>query len=1132
MRRTLGLFAIGVLAFLPSAQARNLGDLNQEVAALSARSDRARLRQALRERAEQWKRLAASNPKQAVDEALPRVLRDRLRREAELADLVESKAEASGSLEHWVADDFDSGGHRDVYVLKTGEGRLDLHFADSAPSEGCARQMRVEGFKLGERMAVTRIVEERDATYCVSTGDQKLAVILVNLSDASLPSDVTAASVRSLYFGGSNSLDAFWREASFSKASASGEVFGPYNIGITYQCNENDVWGSTYPVLQAAIAAADGQADFRQYTHVVVIVPGAKACSLGGFASIGCTDLSSPGDGAFKASRTFIRADKMNLARVTHEAGHTLGLNHSGAAYFTGEALGSLGTLPQTEEYGNPYDTMGGAHCNGDYVGHYAVQNKASLGWLLPANVQSVEGSGTFTVNPLETASSGTQTLRVRRGVGTDQWLWIEYRRAVGFDATFQTCSPTPYGGVLVYLENPLLADGRTRLLDFNNSLSLANNGQRKAFAAALNAGQTWTDPYTQLKLEVLSAGSAASVRVTYETPCASISPASATHSASAQNGSVQVSAAGSCSGTVVSNASWITVNSGASFTGSTNVSYSLPANTTPQRRSSSISIGRRTFAVTQESPNGQPVPVSSNPSSGSSSVGAAQRFRFVFSDPDGGAQIAEAGAVFNTSNSVTNACHFSYRASDRILRLFSDDAGGWAGWSIGSDHLLDNNGQCNINTATTTAVVSGTTLELTVDVIFQPGFTGAKTIYLFTKDTPGGDSGRIAVGSWTVNPSTAGLRFVPVTPCRLMDTRASSGMTGAFGPPSLNGSLTRTLPIASSSCGIPPTARAYALNVTAVPAGPLGFLSVWPTGVARPGVSTLNSFEGRVVANSAIVPAGTSGSIDLYATNATDVVVDITGYFTETGNLVFYPMTPCRVIDTRAGQGTTGAFGPPSFSVNQTRTFPLPQGRCGIPASAQAYSLNFTVSPPGPLSFLTAWPSGQSRPLASTLNSFEGRVVANGAIVPAGNSGGIDIFATNTTDVIADINGYFAPDDGSTGLAFRTLTPCRALDTRVTPPAFSAASTRTVALAGSCGVPAGARAYAMNLTVVPPGALSYLTAWASGSSQPFVSTLNSFDGRVVANAALVPAGADGSVSVFVTNATDLIIDLSGYFSR
>ena len=67
-------------------------------------------------------------------------------------------------------------------------------------------------------------------------------------------------------------------------------------------------------------------------------------------------------------------------------------------------------------------------------------------------------------------------------------------------------------------------------------------------------------------------------------------------------------------------------------------------------------------------------------------------------------------------------------------------------------------------------------------------------------------------------------------------------------------------------------------------------------------------------------------------------------------------------------------------------------------------------------------------------------------------------------------------------------------------------------------------------MTIVPPGTVNYLTTWPTGIPQPLVSTLNDPTGTVVANAAIVPAGTSESIDVYVTNQTDLIIDVNGYF--
>ena len=122
----------------------------------------------------------------------------------------------------------------------------------------------------------------------------------------------------------------------------------------------------------------------------------------------------------------------------------------------------------------------------------------------------------------------------------------------------------------------------------------------------------------------------------------------------------------------------------------------------------------------------------------------------------------------------------------------------------------------------------------------------------------------------------TPALQFVPVTPCRVVDTRSADG---SFGGPELAGGTARDFAIPSSVCGIPSNAAAYSLNVTAIPDSGLGFLSIWPAGQTQPLVSTLNS-DGRVKANAVIVPAGTNGGVAVYVSDPSHVILDINGYF------------------------------------------------------------------------------------------------------------------------------------------------------------------------------------------------------------------------------------------------------------
>ncbi len=456
-------------------------------------------------------------------------------------------------------------------------------------------------------------------------------------------------------------------------------------------------------------------------------------------------------------------------------------------------------------------------------------------------------------------------------------------------------------------------------------------------------------------------------------------------------------------------------------------------------------------------------------------------------------------------------------------------------------------------------SVFAATTCSWTVTnpsswVAVQTGFSGfgngAVTIFVNSNGDFNSRSTTLQIASQTVTITQAGtgggfgsaLRFVPVAPCRVADTR-DGGRPFPFGTPRMSQNTTRDFPIPQSGCGIPSTARAFTLNITAVPPGPLAYITAFPTGSSQPLASTLNSFDGRVVANAATVPAGVNGSITLYVANDTDVVMDINGYYTTADDpqgLAFYPVAPCRIADTRVGSIAGGPYGAPSLPGGTSRLIPIAGAVCNIPSYARAFSLNATAVPQGYLGFLTLYPSEQNLPATSTLNSWNGQVVANAAIIPAGTSGGINVYASNTTDVVLDINGYFAPPGFAGQLNFYTLNPCRVADTRAGsgktglygPPRIEAGTSREIPVPFSgCGAPSNAMAYSVNVTAVPPGPLAYITAYPTGTSVPLVSTLNSFNGQVVANAALVPAGVNGSISFFAASATDLVLDINGYFA-
>jgi len=122
--------------------------------------------------------------------------------------------------------------------------------------------------------------------------------------------------------------------------------------------------------------------------------------------------------------------------------------------------------------------------------------------------------------------------------------------------------------------------------------------------------------------------------------------------------------------------------------------------------------------------------------------------------------------------------------------------------------------------------------------------------------------------------------------------------------------------------------------------------------------------------------------------------------------------------------------------------------------------------------------------------------------------------------------------------MPFLGITPCRIVDTRDAtrppgygPPSLAAGVPRSFTIAGRCGIPAGAAAVSLNVTVVSPQGLGYVLLYPQGGSQPGVSTVNYVQGQTVANAAVVPLGAGGGITVAAAvSGTDFLIDTNGYF--
>lgn len=115
-------------------------------------------------------------------------------------------------------------------------------------------------------------------------------------------------------------------------------------------------------------------------------------------------------------------------------------------------------------------------------------------------------------------------------------------------------------------------------------------------------------------------------------------------------------------------------------------------------------------------------------------------------------------------------------------------------------------------------------------------------------------------------------------------------------------------------------------------------------------------------------------------------------------------PVVPCRLADTRPSN---------PFGAGETRTFTATgdQGACSVPTTATAIQANFTLVRATAATFVTAYPSGTSLPLASTVNLGPGESPrANSGTVKLSETGAFDVYNdAGDVHVVIDITGYYA---------------------------------------------------------------------------------------------------------------------------
>ena len=401
--------------------------------------------------------------------------------------------------------------------------------------------------------------------------------------------------------------------------------------------------------------------------------------------------------------------------------------------------------------------------------------------------------------------------------------------------------------------------------------------------------------------------------------------------------------------------------------------------------------------------------------------------------------------------------------------------------WACGPDRP----GTSNVNYA------AGQTVA---NVVFSELGAGGK-VCVYTKA-----AAHVLVDVNGVLPSDSS--FTPVVPARLADTRPGAAtVDGRFaGDGNIAPGGVFEVAVAGRH-NLPGDAAAAAVNVTVTAPAAAGHVSVWPCADPLPNVSTLNYAAGATVANAALVELSATGTVCVYSRSATDLVVDVSGYFAAGSS--FATTAPARLADTRP-DGTTadGRFAGDGKVADGGIVELQVAGRAGVPDHVEQVSLNVAVAEPDGTGYVTVWPCGTDRPKASNVNYATGQTVANAAFVPVGEDGTVCLFSLRATHLIVDVSGVFgAPVVEQPPATIASVSPQRGPAAGGTTVTITGANLSDVTAVMFGGTPAA------SFTAVSASAITAVTPAGEGTVDVSVTTPA---GRVTDAAAFtfVPAPA------------------------
>lgn len=418
-------------------------------------------------------------------------------------------------------------------------------------------------------------------------------MLLLSFPSTPFPSYLSTSAIQDALFGADPSLAGFIASASYGRTTVTGKIVGPLSIPSDYALGDLD------GVEAAAIRAADPLIDLREYNRIVLMGP-TKIFAGYPEAIVGCLALDSPSYGPFNGSFIFMPAEESTnrtylYQSMSHELGHNLGAMHANSSDYGADPLGPPGVAGLSTEYGDPYSVMGRLN-----EGHFAAPHKYQFGWLdLGTGIRTVSATGNFVLQPYGSGAGGLKALKVKRGSSGTSYLWIEYRQPTDqYEALLGSTSQTIYSGAFIHFD-----DGSGSIA--TQSLSFQPNSTPDKFVTVvLAAGSSWSDPYSDLAIQVNAATSAGlPIVVSYgnSSGCATaINPSTAQLAAAGGTASATVTAPSGCAWTAASNAAWLTLTGTSSGTGNGSINYNVAANPLSVPRFGRIAAGGMSLGVIQ----------------------------------------------------------------------------------------------------------------------------------------------------------------------------------------------------------------------------------------------------------------------------------------------------------------------------------------------------------------------------------------------------------------------------------------------------------------------------------------------------------------------------------------------------